>query len=201
MRLAPGRGQTPEGQLGPSGSSLGLVRTSAGEAAPGQVLLTWAPPVVSGLGRFAAQRRRPGSRPVEHVTEGRSPPGAPPPGPVKRRLARGRAVRGARGRSSLVDGGVTLSSVMATVREKAAALNLSALQSPAQRPPGGSGGRGRAVRSAGWAAAEVRCLPVAGQRATDPAAAPARRFRNFPEPRSRGGTRVRLHSLTRDERG
>lgn len=96
---------------------------------------------------------------------------------------------------------------MATVREKAAALNLSALHSPAQRPPGGSEGRGgagagcgRAARTAGWAAARIRFLSVGGQRPTDPAANRAQRFRTFPI-FARSGTRVRLHSLSGDKRG
>lgn len=94
--------------------------------------------------------------------------------------------------------GVCPAAVMATVREKAAALNLSALHSPAQRPPGGSEGRGSVGRAR---AVGGRCAPRAarpggsafsswvgsGPRAADPAAARARRFRNFTKLRSQWG--------------
>lgn len=58
--------------------------------------------------------------------------GAPPhPGPVNWRPLRWRPLRCA----AVWGGGVRAAAAMATVREKAAALNLTAFQSPAQRPP------------------------------------------------------------------
>lgn len=56
-----------------------------------------------------------------------------------------------------------------------------------QRGAGAGAGWGRAVRYASCATAGIRSLLKGGQRATDPAAGRARRFRNFTKLRSQWG--------------
>lgn len=131
----------------------GRVGVGAGHAAHTETLPTWLSPTSRPHGAVQEAAGRTFSRPAglqvthrpgRHVTRGvwraalwagrgRDLTGAPPrPGPVNWRPRGGRPLRGA----AVGGGGDLAGTVMATVREKAAALNLSALHSPAQRPPG-----------------------------------------------------------------
>lgn len=94
---------------------------------PGAVLEGGARTFSSCAGRQARDRRC--GRAVAGV--GRGLVGAPPRlGPINCQQ------RAPTSRRSGLRAGVPAATIMATVREKAAALNLSALPGPAQRPPG-----------------------------------------------------------------
>lgn len=176
--------------MGHSGSSLGLVPTSTAKATPDQVLSTWAPPASSGPGRFGAQRRQPWSRPAKHVIARGGARREPRPHELTGGFgAGGQSVEQREQREQRQCGVPSLAGRCHGhgSGEGGGAEPVGSAQPGTEtsgwvggpRQSGAGAGCGRAVRSAGCAAARIRFLLVGGQRATDPAAARARHFRNF----------------------